>query len=298
MSDPIRFTCNCGKSLKADPKLSGKKAKCPRCGLKMRVPELSPPKSAAEARFDDDDIPVGMPVGKPLASSAPLPPPRPPNVPPRSQNSKPFGNDSDDLDLEPMRVSLCPGCGASMPAHAVVCLACGYNKQTGKGGKPTSPLPLQDSNLRSKSKDKSGKILLILLGVALVVVLGLGAFFAEGIAWIAGGVGLLLTLVGLGIYLGNGVGRFRETSGLTSNVLWSTLLLNLLTLPFGWVVIRPAVRGAPQKSQRLSNWSMILFGIGLLLIFVGVFAITMHQTNRRGQPARNDLWRLNNPFVR
>ena len=45
---PIRFTCRCGKALKAPERLAGKGSRCPACGADVMVPD------PAELLADDD----------------------------------------------------------------------------------------------------------------------------------------------------------------------------------------------------------------------------------------------------
>lgn len=94
---PIAIKCKCGKALSVKDELAGKAIKCPGCGQPVRVP--------------------GDPaVAKPAATSS--------------------SSSMDDLfaeeGLDRQVASVCPTCRAEMSATAVLCMKCGYNRQTGE----------------------------------------------------------------------------------------------------------------------------------------------------------------------
>jgi hypothetical protein len=49
MVNKIRFACSCGKSVSADAKFAGRKAKCPSCGAVLQIPACHQPKTPADA---------------------------------------------------------------------------------------------------------------------------------------------------------------------------------------------------------------------------------------------------------
>ena len=64
----------------------------------------------------------------------------------KTQSNRDSGS-TDDFLFEQKLTTSCPKCGARMSGHAIVCLDCGHNKQSGKaqetwpGGLPSASLP-------------------------------------------------------------------------------------------------------------------------------------------------------------
>src|SRR5258708_7050675 len=113
MDDKLRFVCSCGKTLAADPKAAGKKARCPSCGQMVQIP--LPP----ERNQFDDDVALG------LAPQSKLPPPPPPTR--RSSGSpqspppplpgppatKSIWDEEDEYRVPALPTVPCPKCAAS-----------------------------------------------------------------------------------------------------------------------------------------------------------------------------------------
>ena len=105
---PIQIRCQCGKALKIPDSAAGKAVKCPGCGKTIKVP-------------------AGGGAGRSPATAAA------PSVPPPS--FAPDVGRMDDLFEEEGFTetveAVCPACRTPMPASAVLCTTCGYNKETG-----------------------------------------------------------------------------------------------------------------------------------------------------------------------
>jgi len=110
-----KITCpDCGKQFTWKPEYAGRKVKC-KCGHAFRVPE-APPSTIDEETFDIDDI-----VAPDDAASAP----DPDEILRQSEAQAAAAS-------TPIAANLCPECAAEMPDNAVLCIQCGYNKQTGE----------------------------------------------------------------------------------------------------------------------------------------------------------------------
>lgn len=105
---PIRVKCTCGKALSIPDAASGKVVKCPGCQKSLRIPggaSAAPTKTA------------------PAKSAPPKPAPEP----------VPSGIE-DLLAEEGMNQiveAVCPACRTEMKADAVLCVKCGYHKESG-----------------------------------------------------------------------------------------------------------------------------------------------------------------------
>lgn len=150
---PIRFRCNCGKLLEADDGTAGKRTRCPACSAVCPIP------------------------------AAPTPAPAQPDSP---------GTGAPGLRLEDGASSgaaSCPHCGQVMAPGAILCIACGYNANTGgvmgASGPATQEAPEEDEAPAGPFDDldePSGpRIALpakqLVVGGVLVLVAALGYFF-------------------------------------------------------------------------------------------------------------------------
>lgn len=95
---PIKFKCECGKTMSVPDKLAGKKGKCPSCQKPLKVPTLKKQSSAGAA----------APKGPALDSLL------------------------DDVGLVQKSGPVCPNCAAPIKKGAVVCVSCGMNFETGE----------------------------------------------------------------------------------------------------------------------------------------------------------------------
>lgn len=99
---PIKVACQCGAAFAAPDHYAGKTVKCPKCSNPLSVPQpaaatLPPAQAAAPAGFGGGGI-------ADLLDEAGI---------------------TQDAGIR------CPKCQKSMPANAFVCVACGFNMQTG-----------------------------------------------------------------------------------------------------------------------------------------------------------------------
>ena len=89
---PIPVACQCGASFNAKDELAGKAVRCPKCKQPLKIPAPQPAPAAASA-LDDLFDEVGI-----------------------SQKEGP----------------MCPNCGEGLKPNAILCVACGFNTQTGE----------------------------------------------------------------------------------------------------------------------------------------------------------------------
>lgn len=123
--DLIRFSCQCGKKLKAHPRARGEIVKCPKCGKSVRVPQVS-------TRTKEGGLLLSA-AGAESAPSADESKSRHAVVRPKAAPSKPGAAAEPPL---PLSGGKCPKCGAPTPIGAVICVNCGMNFVTGELIKP------------------------------------------------------------------------------------------------------------------------------------------------------------------
>jgi hypothetical protein len=134
----IELACpKCRQKYRLKDELAGKKAKCAKCGESIHVPAASPVAAAASpaAKAPTPKPPATKPTApKPVAAVAPAKPVIADALPDLSD----LFDDSFPVAAQPSRLestsggSSCPKCGSALGGNAVVCVKCGYNKQTGK----------------------------------------------------------------------------------------------------------------------------------------------------------------------
>jgi len=90
---PISVACQCGQKFQAKESLAGKRVKCPDCSEPISIP--------AESTFEE--------IGSDMAELL------------------------DEIGIEATRTGVrCPNCRSDLEADAILCIACGYNLETGK----------------------------------------------------------------------------------------------------------------------------------------------------------------------
>lgn len=98
----IKVTCTCGQSFKAKDELAGKRARCPKCSQPLLIPMA-----------DTDELTLAAPIDVPKYN--PL---------------------DDILSEEGVRHApqgpVCPNCTEPISPHAIICVQCGFNLQTGE----------------------------------------------------------------------------------------------------------------------------------------------------------------------
>lgn len=147
----IPIVCQCGAKFGAKPELRGKTIKCPKCSAPLTVGAGAPAAANAPGRA-------------PAASAA--------SVSSAFGGGAALGGGMDDLfdeiglQTKATGDNACPACGAAMAAEAVLCIECGYNRQTGKkigmqtvkkveAKKLGPPPPSKGPSKKSKSSSKA-----------------------------------------------------------------------------------------------------------------------------------------------
>lgn len=107
---PIKVTCRCGQQFAAKDELAGKVVKCPKCKQPLKV---EPPTAGKKA---------GNPPGAQAASATP-------SAVAALLDEVGFHVHEDKADEALQR---CPACDEKISDHAVICVYCGYNLETGR----------------------------------------------------------------------------------------------------------------------------------------------------------------------
>ena len=115
---PIQISCQCGKTLKVKDELAGKAVKCPGCGKPIRVGQSKPsaPQKQKQAQAQAPAAAVAAPLQAPVQASA----------------DAAMDDLFDEAGFSEHVAAVCPNCRAEMSATAVLCVKCGYNKETGE----------------------------------------------------------------------------------------------------------------------------------------------------------------------
>src|SRR5262249_41425443 len=105
--------------------------------------------------------PSVSPLMPPAASSEVSAPSGPPPLPGSSPVVKSIWDEEEEYRLQAPPDSPCPQCGAAMPSHAVVCMACGYNRQmktmTAAPTLPPQPVLKKSSPLAWANRSGQGR---------------------------------------------------------------------------------------------------------------------------------------------
>jgi predicted Zn finger-like uncharacterized protein len=127
---PVEFACpECQRGYRVKDELTGKTAKCGKCGHRMRIPALE---AAAAAPVKASAAPTASPrsVAKTPQAKAPQP-----KAPPARTSASWL--DEELESAQPKAASAprstsksCPACGAALAAGAVLCVSCGYDTRT------------------------------------------------------------------------------------------------------------------------------------------------------------------------
>ncbi len=158
-SAAIKASCSCGKSFKASAKAAGKKVRCPACKEPVTIPsgKKSGKKSAAK---------VAAAASAPSADDG-------------------VGSLLDEVGFQRSGgAGRCPNCKEDLLEEAVLCVACGYNLDTGKmlKSKVKRADEIEDDDgkapdhVASAEPGKKGGSKMILLLVLLLVLAGAAAF--------------------------------------------------------------------------------------------------------------------------
>ncbi len=182
--------CKCGAKLKVPISAAGRKAKCPKCENIFVIPQHKIEKTAkVESNFDPfDDGTFGLEELAAMEKSAPAIEPTSRGVP-------------------------CPKCNTTLDGGVMLCMSCGYNRETGKTIKGARTKP---SKIASLSK-ASSKFMLGTIFSGIGALVGAAVWFGivmatdYEIGWIAWGIG---ALCGFGML--KGYGKANTRAGLTA----------------------------------------------------------------------------------
>jgi hypothetical protein len=170
-----------------------------------------------------------------------------------------------------------------MSAHAIVCLDCGHNKQSGKapegwpGGLPSVIELVEPAEApvtpTSQDRNKAWMIRAILLAGILCI----GSFFSKTIGITAGVLGFAAFAVGMISFVFAAFTELTQNFNARRNLLYHAIFA-VLALPFGLLIMR---LGAPSaKSRPTYNFGWACFMIGLLLMISGAFGLTSQLPKR------------------
>lgn len=134
MTDKLKFNCACGKTLSADPKLAGKKAKCPNCAQIVVIPTSKPaaatPRAAAATKKPPAVI-AAKRTTSPSASAA-AKPARKAESPLAPRPERSIFDEEGEYELEHPPTANCSICTQALPPGAMSCPHCGDALPSGK----------------------------------------------------------------------------------------------------------------------------------------------------------------------
>lgn len=169
---PIKADCSsCGHSFNASSKFAGKKVRCPQCKEPLRIPGKEAvaatstiavkcecgKKFAAKSEWAGKKVKCpacSNPVRIPGGAVAPPTKKTPPPVPAGDDAS--IGGLFDEVGFNTEDGSAhrkCPECRAPMSDEAIICIACGYNENTGKKMETYRPVTAADRAKRAEKPD-------------------------------------------------------------------------------------------------------------------------------------------------
>lgn len=145
----IQARCSCGKTIAADDKFAGRRVKCPDCGEPISIP------GASTAQSVSSSLNVSCQCGKSFAAKSALAGRtvecpscgQPVSIPNEQAETVAHGSAGDDLEavgsdmaglldeigMQATRTGVrCPNCRSDLEPAAILCVACGYNLETGK----------------------------------------------------------------------------------------------------------------------------------------------------------------------
>lgn len=178
VADRIVARCACGAKIAVPSSAAGRRAKCPKCGEAIQIPQAETPPESLSAGDDLlGDLAKAEESGSAVGAGGP-------------------------------RTRPCPNCSAAMSFDAVVCVSCGYNTSTGRSAKLARTKPTtteKAAGLAGKAALFAGNLVLgcvcsligALIGAALWAGVAIGTDVESGyIAWALGG------LAGIGMAIG------------------------------------------------------------------------------------------------
>jgi hypothetical protein len=226
----IELACpKCHQKYRLKDELAGKKAKCAKCGESIQVPGAAtapaPSAKTASSKAASPKPAAAKPAATPAKAVAAV------TAPPKSVIADPLPDLSDLFDdsfpvaAQPSRIesssggSSCPKCGGAMGGNAVVCVKCGYNKQTGK--KLTTSRESSSSSAKKKGSASTlmKGTLFSFIGAMVGAGVWLGIIIATGyeIGYVAWGLG---AAAGVGMAAGH-----EDDDGTTAGIIASCMAL-------------------------------------------------------------------------
>ena len=179
MSSSEVITCSsCSRQFRWKPELAGRRVKC-KCGNSFSIPSQVPEPVGAIATESGDTLPSGLDHLGDAGEYGITEPPAP--VTPVAR--------------PPVLGSACPGCTNLIPADAVICTRCGYNKKTGKKmGTAVKGAGLEASDVAKTA----GKVMLSMVVGGAVAIVG-AIIWLTIIYFLNLQIGIVAWLLGLGI---------------------------------------------------------------------------------------------------
>ncbi len=185
---PIKVACKCGQQFAAKDELAGRVVKCPKCKQPLKVGGAAPAQSTTSGGLGDLLDEVGFHVHE-----------------------------------EEDHVQYCPACDEKMSDHALMCVNCGYNLETGKfakgvGGsgaamaagkaeghagaadmllKKAERAIVQDAQEEKEQRRQGAPLWLLATGLILILTFAIGmSFLPRGTAFKVAGV-VWMSIIGL-----------------------------------------------------------------------------------------------------
>jgi hypothetical protein len=221
----IELACpKCRQKYRLKDELAGKKAKCAKCGESIHVPAAAPVAASAApaAKTSAPKPPAPKPTApKPIAAVAPAKPVIADALPDLSD----LFDDSFPVAAQPSRLestssgSSCPKCGGALSANAVVCVKCGYNKQTGKKLSTSRESASASTQKKGSASTLMKGTLFSFIGAMIGAGVWLGIIIATGyeIGYVAWGLG---GAAGVGMAAGH-----EDDDGTTAGIIASCMAL-------------------------------------------------------------------------
>lgn len=173
----------------------------------------------------------------------------------------------DEAAVQPVEASppesSCPECGAGMPAHAVLCVGCGYDTRSGKVRKTKR----RKESAANESAVTAGKFVIgivlssvaAFIGIAIWITIAVVTGFEIG--WIAWGVG---GLIGLGMRLG-----YRDETQVSGFVAAGIAFLSV-GLFKGFVILGALVARAEGENIPMVGREGVFHPFDILFILLAV----------------------------
>jgi hypothetical protein len=222
----IELACpKCRQKYRLKDELAGKKAKCAKCGESIHVPAAAPVAAAVApaAKAPAPKPPAPKPAApKPTASAAPAKPVIADALPDLSD----LFDDSFPVAAQPSRLestssgSSCPKCGGSLGSNAVVCVKCGYNKQTGKKLSTSR----ESSSSSAKKKGSTSTLMKGTLFSGIGALIGAGVWAGVGIA-LDREIGYIAWGLGGAAGVGMAAGHEDDDDGTTAGIIASVMAI-------------------------------------------------------------------------